>query len=371
MKIEKTKAFTIIELMVSIFITITVVASFYKLYEASLKTERTSSIRVSVNLLGEQIMDTIASSFRLIGLNGEVGDLQTTDVDFGIFRGTPQGGTGKTSVSFSYISPYGSPITKLQKAAEDDDGYPKCKFTLFNSAAFPKKISRLYVHNQQGVYVTRQVTALTDANYSGNNVTVNVTSFYGDGTVGDDDKWNWLNTADSGKTCAQRFPAGTLVSGEDFIYTLTYTAPKTLSLTYRALSDTGQPTGGVNTLINFEYASKANQTFQIPFFALEFLKESISGDTEEREWVTTFSADDKNNIIAIRFGFVLLSLKDRVTVKDASEATAISNTYCVFNDSLSDCYKLTNPNYTASVFQRVVDLSNLRMLKDQLNKKKN
>lgn len=368
MKIEKTKAFTIIELMVSIFITITVVASFYKLYEASLKTERTSSIRVSVNLLGEQIMDTIASSFRLIGLNGEVGDLQTTDVDYGIFRGTPQGGTGKTSVSFSYISPYGSPITKLQTAASPGTTYPECTFTLFNSAAFHKKISRLYIHNQQGIYVTKEITPVSDASYSGNNVTVNVKNFY-DPTV-DGEKWNWVN-ADSGKTCEQRFPAGTLVSGEDFIYTLTYTAPKTLSLTYRALSDTGQPTGAVNTLIDFQYDNKANQTFQIPFFALEFLKESISGDTEEREWVTTFSADDKNNIIAIRFGFVLLSLKDRVTVKDASAATAISNTYCVFNDSLSDCYKLTNPNYTASVFQRVVDLSNLRMLKDQLNKKKN
>ncbi|MBR4489167.1 hypothetical protein IKP13_00850, partial [bacterium] len=72
MKIEKNRAFTIIELMVSIFLTITVIASFYKLYEASLKTERTSSIRVSVNLLGEQIMDTLANSMRLIGLNGEI-----------------------------------------------------------------------------------------------------------------------------------------------------------------------------------------------------------------------------------------------------------------------------------------------------------
>ena len=136
--IEKTKAFTIIELMVSIFLTITVIASFYKLYEASLKTERTASIRVSVNLLGEQILDTISDSVRLIGLNGEIGDIQTTDSTIGILR-TLNGGVGSaanssSSIVFSYVSPYGSPITKLQTAASGD--FPGCTFTLFNSAAF-------------------------------------------------------------------------------------------------------------------------------------------------------------------------------------------------------------------------------------------
>ena len=61
-KCRKTRAFTILELMVSIFITITIIASFYKLYDSSLKTERSSSVRVSVNLLGEQILDTVAES---------------------------------------------------------------------------------------------------------------------------------------------------------------------------------------------------------------------------------------------------------------------------------------------------------------------
>lgn len=354
MKIEKTKAFTIIELMVSIFITITVVASFYKLYEASLKTERTASIRVSVNLLGEQILDTIANSMRQIGLNGEIGDLQTEDTDFGVFRGTPKGGTGKSDVSFSYLSPYGSPITKLQENASGT--YPECTFKLFNSAAFHKNISKLYIHNQQGVYVTRQITPISDASYSGSNINITSQSF--------DREWS----ADDGKTCAQRFPAGTLVIGEDFLYDLEYKYPKTLTLKYKALDADGKPTGSYIELINFEYDSKANQTFQIPFFVLEFLKESIDGDVESRTWVTTFAANERNDITAVRFGFVILSLKDRVTAKDAGAAPAMSNKYCIFNNNASNCYELTNPNYTASVFNRVVYLANFRMLKDQVKR---
>lgn len=361
MNMKKTKAFTIIELMVSIFITITVIASFYKLYEASLKTERTASIKVSVNLLGEQILDTISDSMRLIGLNGEVGDLQTEDTDFGILRGTPAGGTGKEHVSFSYISPYGSPITKLQENASGTT-FPACTFTLFNSAAFHKNISKLYVHNQQGVYVTKKVGAPT---YSGNNVKVTAESFYNPNDDGD--KWKWME-ADKDKTCAQRFPAGTLVTGEDFFYSLTYSYPKTLKLTYRALDASGTPTGATNELINFEYDSKANQTFQIPFFVLEFLKESIDGDAESRTWVKTFSATERNDIIAVRFGFVVLSLKDRVTAKNAGAAPSMSNKYCVFNDNTNNCYELTNPKYTASVFNRVVYLANFRLLKDQVKK---
>jgi type II secretory pathway pseudopilin PulG len=362
MKIEKTKAFTIIELMVSIFITITVIASFYKLYEASLKTERTASIRVSVNLLGEQILDTVADSMRLIGLNGEVGDLQTTDPAFGILRGTPVGGTGKSHVSFTYISPYGSPITKLQESASEGP-FPACTFKLFNSAAFHKNITKLYIHNQQGVYVTKKVGA---PSYSGNNAIVTSETFFNPDDDGD--KWNWM-TADKDKTCAQRFPAGTLVSGEDFFYSLTYTYPNTLTLAYKVLDASGNPTGAWNSVIDFEYDSdKDNETFQIPFFVLQFLKESIDGDAESRTWVSTFSTDERNDIIAVRFGFVVLSRKDRVTVKDASAAPAMSNKYCVFNDNTNNCYELTNPNYTASVFQRVVYLANFRLLKDQVKK---
>lgn len=375
-KIKKTKAFTLIELMVSIFLTITVIASFYKLYEASLKTERTSSIRVSVNLLGEQILDAIASSMRLIGLNGEVGDLQTEDTAFGILRGTPVGGKGTESVSFSYVSPYGSPITKLQEAAGGT--YPGCTFKLFNSAAFHSDISRLYIHNQQGVYVTKKVKPVSDASYSGNNVSVEVESFY---TSTDNSKWGWIDNDKmpdgTSKTCAQRFPAGTLITGEDFLYTLTYQNQNELKLAYKALDANGSPTGAEKTVIDFVYDNSANQTFQIPFFVLEFLLDK-TGDDEAGQWVTTFSAADRNDIVAVRFGFVILSLKDRVTVKDAASASLIDENlgdkklrYCIFEDGTGKCYPQSgnsiNPNYTVSVFRRVVYLANFRMLKDQLN----
>lgn len=357
MKTEKTKAFTLLELMVSIFLTITVIASFYKLYESSLKTERTASIRVSVNLLGEQILDTIANSMRLIGLNGEIGDLQTEDMALGVFREaktgeSPHGGSGTQHISFSYLSPYGSPITKLQEAATGT--YPQCSFKLFNSAAFHKNISKLYIHNQQGVYVTKTIS---QPNPSGNNILVTHTA----------DEFERVPADEGTKTCTQRFPAGTLVSGEDFFYTLTYTYPKTLKLTYKILDDTGAPTGAENELINFEYDNKANQTFQIPFFVFEFLEEDPDNENEGT-WVSTYTKDNRNHIVAVRFGFVIVSLKDRITAKDASAAPTMSNKYCIFDDNTNNCYTLTNPNYTASVFQRVVYLANFRMLKDQVKK---
>lgn len=372
MRKNKLIAFTLIELMVSIFITITIIASFYKLYNASAKTERSTSIRVSVNLLGEQILDTISESMRLIGLNGSTGSDLSNDTT-GILRGVLTGGWGTTDVSFSYVSPYGSPITKLADKATGT--YPTCSFKLFNSAAFHSDINRLYVHNQDGVFVFSMADG-SEPSYDNNSVTL---------TAG-----GALRSAvsvSSGTSCSDLFPAGSLVTGSDFIFNLTYTYPKTLLLSYTSMNADGTALGTAKNLINSNYdsASANNQSFQIPYFVLEFLRLYKNGDVEVREWVKTVDnahsseegteIREKSDVVAVRFGFVVLSLKDRVTAEDSSSATTMTNEYCIFDENSEDkqgkCYnssidaRVNDPKYTVSVFRRVVYLANYRLLNDQ------
>ncbi len=66
-RIKCTVGFTMIELMVGIFITLAAVGTFFKLYNNSIKTNRNVAVRTSVNLLGSQMIDTISNSIRLIG----------------------------------------------------------------------------------------------------------------------------------------------------------------------------------------------------------------------------------------------------------------------------------------------------------------
>lgn len=186
-KSYSSKAFTLIELMVSIFITITIIASFYKLYNASVKTERSASIRVAVNLMGEQMIDTIAETVRLIGLN-------SSEVDF---LGDSTAGLLPNIIlsakenELVFFSPFGSPITKVKGATGN---FPSCTFTLFNSAAFHSGVTKLYFHNQDGVFKT---SAMSAPSPSGDEVTVTAT----------------FDASGSG-LCKDIFPNGSLVTGD-------------------------------------------------------------------------------------------------------------------------------------------------------------
>ncbi|MBR6421473.1 hypothetical protein IKS86_02010 [bacterium] len=344
------KAFTIIELMVSIFITITIIASFYKLYEASLKTERSASIRVAENLMGEQMLDTLSESFRLIGLNSVKTDLR--DDGTGIFR---QINTETSPTTFVYLSPYGSPITKVASVSET---YPNCEFTLFNSASFYTNISKLYFHNQNGFFKTADgESSISDIEYGDNGVSLKTNGF--NGTPGSD-----------GDECKDVFPVGSLVTGEDFIYTLKYSPA--LSDNYLTLDYTKEDGTGGGNLINFSYKSSKTDNFYImPKFVIEFLAEWKCGTDKCRKWLPNGTEYPKNHIkeiTAIRFGFVLLSKKERITQGKPGGAGTLPR-YCIFSADTGStnkyCYDLEDLNYTASVFSRVVYLSNYRYLKDQ------
>ena len=351
------KAFTIIELMVSIFITITIIASFYKLYNVSVKTERSSSIRVAVNLMGEQMLDTIAESIRLTGLNSVKDDYlaDTAGGTAGIIRYA-----GETK--FVFLSPFGSPITKV---AAVSGTFPACTFRLFNSAAFNYNVSKLYFHNQDGFFKTSSLGA-SGLTYSEAGVNLTTSGF---------DSGSY-----SGESCQKVFPVGSLVTGEDFIYTLEYVdmgdSGNKLTLHYKKESDTSVASLGT-PLVNFSYTPNTNNSYSMPKFVLEYLVETCDAlNNCVTVWTTPkggthLSDDDIRGIVAVRFGFVLLSRKDRVYKGNVAGESGLPQ-YCIFSDKNATenyyCYTLPSLNYTASVFRRVIYLSNYRFLKDQTKK---
>ena len=348
------KAFTIIELMVSIFITMIVIASFYKLYDTSAKAERSSAIRVSVNLLGEQMLDTISDSVRFIGLNSKVSDFNTypkepnqvaVNDDTTIIR-TAQSGT------FQFLSPYGGPITKLKSATGT---YPNCTFNIYNSAALNGKINSFYIHTQDGVFETKRKAAgtgytLNYSNYEASFTTENFESAAKDGL--------------DGTECKDVFPAGTLISGTDRRFTLKYDNGS-LYLYAQDKTETDEDNESKKTyMVNFKQ-NEAGQTYAMPWFTIQYLIETLESTTLVRHWVTDAQGYRKD-IIAVRFGFILTSTKDRNKV---GTYTGDKITYCIFGDgSATDCEEFDNPNETVYVFRRVIYLSNHRLLKDSISK---
>lgn len=343
------KAFTMVELMVSIFVTIMIIASFYKLYNDSVRTERASSIRVAVDIMGEQILNTIAESIRMTGLNNTLEDylVDTTGGTVGVIRYAGE-------QRFIYLSPFGSPITKVVSSTGD---FPNCEFTLFNSAAFNLGVNKLYFHNQDSFFKT---SSMSVGSYSDAGVVVETSGF----TSG-----NY-----SGLACKSVFPAGSLVTGEDFIYTLEYTqaSGNSLKLSYQKESDATQK----GVLVDFSYNPDKSNSYSMPKFVLEYLIETCDNAGNcSTGWTTPkggnkLTDDEIKGIIAVRFGFVLLSKKDRVYKGDENPADMPK--YCIFSDKNSTenyyCYQLQSFNYTASVFRRVVYLSNYRFLKEQAHR---
>lgn len=353
----KLKAFTIIELMVSIFITMIVIASFYKLYDTSAKAERSSAIRVSVNLLGEQMLDTIADSVRFIGLNSKVSDFDTyptpqhptvTNDDTTVIREARSG-------KFQFLSPYGGPITKI-KEVPGDKSYPNCTFKIYNSAALNGNINSFYLHTQDGIFETSRMAAgtgysITYDEYEASFTTEGFLSAPKDGL--------------DGSACKDVFPVGTLVSGTDRRFTLEYdNGNGTLYLYAQDKTETDDTNENKKTYMVRFKQNESGQTYAMPWFTIQYLTETLEGSDEVRTWKTDAQTFRKD-IIAVRFGFVLTSTKDRNKVGTYS---GDKNTYCIFGDgSTNDCYELSDPNKTAYVFRRIVYLSNHRLLKDVSN----
>ena len=371
------KAFTIIELMVSIFITMIVIASFYKLYDTASVAERSSSIRVSVNLLGEQMLDTISDSVRLIGLNSKVKDFDSYETGVDVETTVIKNAGPDT---FQFRSPYGGPITKLAEAATGT--YPNCSFKIYNTAALNGNITSFYLHNQDGIYETRKIeSGYKQISYDDYFASFTIDGFesvpQGDcGGCNPEGEGECVAACSDGD-CKKLFPAGTLISGADRLFTLYFNNGSLLLCT----QDTDTFTEGYsenNCIVKFKSVNAGNdykaQTYEMPRFMIQYLVEQKSGNSFTASWVNNANVNNfRKNIIAVRFGFILVSTKDRNKVGGKYSGT--TNEYCIFGGDSGDCYpsesdpdKSWNPNNTAYVFRRVVYLSNHRLLKDAISR---
>ncbi|HPS31108.1 MAG TPA: hypothetical protein PLZ43_12690 [bacterium] len=328
--IKAIKAFTIIELMVGIFVTILAVGTFFKLYTNSLKAERSTNLRTSVSLYGDQMIESISNSIRLLGLNNEYVDFDPGSSAPGTIITSAIGGSGNDVVTFSFRSPYGGPISQLSLPAS---GSGTCTFTIGGSTALHSGINSVQLMSNKGIY-------LATGSISGNVFT--------SATLKDRSGANFSGN------CATDFPAGTLITGSNNNYTLTYVnagADTTVTLNN---ATTGE------SIINF--SSNAQSAYQIPYFVFQFLREyTLPGNKMYREWVTTITDPvELQQVKAIRVGFVMLSTIDRTKKKVATAGLSTTLSFCPFENM---CYNLNDINKTAYVFRRVIYIKNFDYLK--------
>lgn len=328
------KAFTIIELMVGIFVTLLAIGTFFKLYTNAIKAERSTNLRSSVSMLGDQMIESIAGSIRLLGLNSDYADFNPGVGIPGTIITDANGGSGPDVVSFRFFSPYGGPITQLSIDAEVAGA---CKFTISGSTAMHSGITSIQLMANDGIYI-----ATTPAGTISGNV-ITPSSLV--------DK-NGVNFAG---VCADTFPAGTLVTGPNNDYILTYSNGGATTQVRLNNATTGE------NLVNF--TSNATSAYQVPYFVLQFLREYMDGATMKRQWVAeideTASAAILQQIKAIRVGFVMLSTVDRTKKKVATAGMSTTVNYCPFE---SMCYPLNDINKTAYVFRRVIHIKNFDYL---------
>ncbi len=326
--------FTIIELMVSIFVTLIALGTFYKLYNNSVKAEKTVNSRISIAIQGEHIIDTLSSPLRLAGLTSEYEVDGSGDWDPTAVIQTYDGGSGTDSVNIRFFSPFGGPIAKLNEAPIE--ATPPCTLKISGSSAMHSGIAGLRLMTGDGVF-SANVTAISE------------------GQITIDSILDRDGVAFAGN-CGIRFPQGTLITGPDNDFEIRYTNSGS-GVTTLQLQDF---TSG-RVLLN--YSSDADSPDQMPLFIFQFLREYVdAGGSRRRTWFSTLSsATELSEVKSVRIGFVLLSNKDRIVQKNAAAVSALSTQYCPFVDG--ECYTLTNPNRNAYVFRRVIHLRNFDYLK--------
>jgi len=332
-KTLKPTGFTIIELMVSIFVTLIALGTFFKLYTNSVKSERSINLRTSVAHIGDQIAESISAPIRLLGLNNVFNDWST-----GVVIVATNGGSGTDSVSFRFFSPYGGPITKL--SLDPIGNAPSCPLYVYNSASIDTGINSLQLMSSHGVYTA---TGVTYSVLGGKNTFTPSAILEPDGV-----------TPYTG-ACIDLFPKGTLVTGRNNEYLLTYI------------------NGGANTIVRLQnvttgerivdFDNNANSSYKVPFFVFQFQREYIVGGLMRREWVSEIDGmanpDYVKEIKAIRFGFVMLSMKDRTNKKVATAGLATTISFCPFEGM---CYSHNDLNKTAYVFRRLIHIKNFDYL---------
>ena len=332
-KLSGKKGFTIIELLITIAVTIIVLGSFFRLYTSSVRNDRSTAIRASANVFGEQLADVMARSIRLIGLNVEYSQFDNNPEQ--IFISTVGSSDGVDGVNFQYVSPFGGPVTKL--SSDTAGTAPQCDgFTMKMSPSFDSAFDRIRLVTRNGVFSV-DVTL----SFSGETVIASPASNIIDGNA---------NNFDG--DCTVSFPEGTLVTGEDSTFIIRHQVSGSDS--EFEFSDGGT--------ISYEIDSQKSN-YSIPFFVLQFLREyEPVGEALVRNWTEgSFTDEESKYIKGVRFGFVLVS--DSELRLRAEQDTSFNVKYCPFEDE--NCYEHTDRNRVAYMFRRTVHIRNYDYLESR------
>lgn len=319
------KAFTMIELMVGLVVTIIALSTFFSIYRYALSSERSESIKSDLNVSGDRIINQMADAVRLIGLSNDYSDF--SDVDTEIITET-DGGDGTDDVSFSFYSPYGGPVTKLTDQSASGT-LPDCVIEVLNTSNIDNSLSELRFITRDGLFKGNLDSV------SGNQLTVS-------GITDNED----VSPAGG---CDVTIHAGTIVTGENRLFVISFSSGggnPSLSMTMDG-----------NTLFSLNSGDDAEE-YRIPMFILHFMREEEVSGVITRKWEegSAFDAEKIKEIKAVRMGFILLSKKD----KRKSEPDEMPDLdFCIFEDN---CYTHTDPNYSARIFKQVVHLKNLDYL---------
>ncbi len=327
------QGFTLLELMLAIVISLFVIGTYLRFFAHSTRVEAHNNMKSNITLKGEHILNTLDNAIRLTGLGNTSAEFRTGNV-IATATGTAasvNGGTSAGPVDFSFISPYGGPVTKVLAASNQT---PACTITVQNSASLHGASSNplLLLINHNNVYrgtlngtpTTNQFTLSTLLDPAGNSVT--------------------------GQDCAALFPPlRTLVTGEN----------RTFQLTYGDAGFLFQVPLVSDGLIRIKH-SKA----EMPYILLQFLTESdASGGEGELSISRTWTAlpADREDIKAVRIAFVLAT-------KEAREGAATENAfqYCFFEPTPYCFSAPANTNFRYAAFSRVIYLRNYDSLKRHL-----
>lgn len=332
--------FTLIELMIALSVSLFVIGTFLRFFSHTVRIEANNNIKGNITLKGQHLLDTVEGAVRLAGLGNTSTQYKTGAVIAaaqGLAQSVSAGNTFSGDFTFTFESPYGGPVTKVLTA---QGSLPACTITLQSSASLYNGLFTLLLINRSDIYQG------TLGALSGNQITTTA-----------------LTPSVVGLTaCGDAFPAGTLVTGPNRVYSLT-TTYALLPACSGCVTLTETTVGATTVLFSIPRT-------EMPFFALQFLTETDTAGVITRAWVTTINDCNTplvpgtpnicSTIKAVRFGFVL-------TAKTEREGGAADSNfqYCLFDSGY--CFNApANTNRRYAAFSRTVYLRNIDSLKRNL-----
>ncbi|MCK5807709.1 hypothetical protein KAH37_01860 [bacterium] len=321
------KAFTLIELMLGIVLSVMVLATFFRFFAHVNTAEKNNNYKSSNLARGASSLQIFADATRLIGLT-------TTNLEFvsaapRIIQETLGTTDGNDNVVFTFNSVFGGPITKIL------DEPTSCTLRIERTAAIASNpLTSLRIATKDDVYYVGYGWINSDR--------VSITTKRAS------------NGANVSAPCQALFKKGDLVTGPNYFYRLTWVKNANLKFQriFQPVPFSFDPTttfgAGREVLLDIPAG-------QVKLVILQFLTQDTTTLEEIWENGLAYTIDDYRDIKAVRIAVVLLPRTSK-DLKGAS-STGPSQTICPFSDL--GCVTLNDLSRPPIVFKKVIYLKNL------------